>query len=148
MADARHNSLLRIAAIQSAQLGAAQQDVADAARAEQPAQAALRTAEQATLDAATDWHAAIDQAGFQPELARAFAGRLLSACDAGAEAKTHAHAVAADRTATELEWKLAEARNRQAERRVRESRKMLVRARDERALDITSDRVSFEWSVR
>lgn len=146
MHDARrHRALATIATIRDAQRAVARHELFLAAEREREAQAASDRAERETQAAAAAWEEHLGT-GFHPELASALAGELIGRIQAGKAADDHAGQMTEGREACEGEWRLGDARCRQADRAFKDSRRARARDREEHALEILADRISFAWS--
>lgn len=141
----RHRALAKIAAIRDAERAVARHELVLANGREREAQADSRRADEATLAAATEWEEHL--AGpFHPELARALGGNLMSRMEAGKAAAEHSQLMTEGREAREADWRLGDARCRQADSAFADSRRERAREREEHALEALADRTSYRWA--
>lgn len=148
MHDARrHRALATIATIREAQRAIARQDLFAATEREHEAQAARDQAHETVKAAAAAWADHLG-AGFHPELASALAGELVGRVQEAGAADDHAGRMTEGRESCEAEWRIGDARCRQADAALKGSRRDRMRDREERALETLADRISFRWSRR
>lgn len=140
----RHRALAKIAAIRDAERAVARHELFLAGEREREARAESRRAEEATRAAAIEWEAHLGGA-FHPELARALGGTLMNRVEAGQAAADHAELMVEGREAREADWRLGDARCRQADRAFGDSRRVRAREREEHALEALADRTSYRW---
>lgn len=146
MRDARrHRALGKIATIRDAQRAVARHELYLASDHEREALAKRDEADNATAAALVAWESHVE-GRFHPELARALAGELVGRVEAGATAHDYADQMTDRRHESEAEWRLGDARCRQAGDALAQSRRSRAREREEHALEILADRISFAWS--
>jgi len=141
----RHRALATIATIRDAQRAVARHELFLAREREREAQAAREQANSETMAAAHAWETHLGE-HFHPELAAGLASELMTRVEAGAAARDQAIQMTEGREARETEWRLGDARCRQADQALDRSRRARARHREERALEALADRVSFDWS--
>lgn len=141
----RHRALAKIAAIRDAQCAVARHELFLAGEREREALEASDHADRETATTAADWETHLD-GSFHPELARALAGELIGCVEAGNAARDHAGHMTEGRQGREAEWELGDARCRQADQAFDKSRRARMRDREEHALELLADRISFAWS--
>ena len=145
---ARHRALVRIAAVRAAQRAAAELAVLAASEREQLAVEASREADARTEAADRDWRAHMSAGAVLPELLVGLAARVNERAGEGLVAHRHSGELAERHAEARTEWRAGDARCRQADQLAATSRRALVRAREERALEHLADRVTFAWSRR
>lgn len=144
----RHRALAKIATIRAAERDAARHELFLAGEREREAQDAGRRADAATVAAAAEWQDHLATGGFHPELASALAGEVMGCIDDARTAHAHTFAMTGEREAGEAAWQLGNARCRQADQAFAASRRAFARKREEHALEMLADRVSFDWTRR
>jgi hypothetical protein len=141
----RHRILADIAALRSAERGAAYQALAEARSLEREAEDAADRADSRTEAAATAWNAHLAGTDFVPELARGLADALIAQGERAALAREHRRCMTEERETSEQAWHDGDARCRLAERALADSRRALRREQDERALAVQADRTASNW---
>lgn len=141
----RHRALGRIAALRGVQRDAAQQALFAAGERERDAEAAGERADARAQAAVSDWQQHLSEGAFHPEMATALAAQLVQAAGAHQAAQAHTAAMREARETCEGDWQAAEARCRQAGRSLADSRRTLLRERDEQVLETVADRITYSW---
>lgn len=146
MGDRRtHRMLADIAALRSAERGAAYQVLAEARLLEREAEDAADRADSRTEAAATAWNVHLAGTDFAPELARGLADALVAQGARAVLAREHYRRRVEECETSEQAWHDGDARCRLAERALAESRRVLRRKQDERALTVQADRTASNW---
>lgn len=141
----RHRALKTIATIRDAQRAFARHELFLAGEREREALAANAQADRKTAAAASAWESHLGER-FHPELARLLAGELIARVEASAAARDNVAQMTEGREASEAEWRLGDARCRQADQAFGKSQRARTRHREERVLETLADRITFSWS--
>lgn len=140
----RHRALAKISAIRDAERAIARHELYLAGEREREAQAESQRADRATHAAAVEWEEHLG-GSFHPELARALGGELMGRVEAGKAAEDHVDRMTEGRETCEADWRLGDARCRQADRAFKDSCRERARDREEHALEALADRTSYRW---
>lgn len=141
----RMQSVARLTEVQRAARAGAEAALAAARARSESAQADERTALAVAEQAQAQWLDLVSAGGFSPEYSRVLAGRLVereAEADAASVQARSSEELAARR---EGDWRLAEAKVRASEDRLRLARRRLARRSEEQRLTEVADRTTRAW---
>ena len=142
------SALVRIEELRRMQRAVAQAAAVEAAVFEKQALAALDHATTERDDTLVQWLQQLSGSAFSPELSTGFATAFQRSDERAVLAGEAADGATADRSASDHLWRQSDVHCRQAGSLLAESRRREARARDEKAMAASADRITLTWRRR